>query len=130
MHCTQENGSDLHVNERQKIRTIVLDLLKKKKDKNKKRRMSNHDFLLRSAYVNCTIIAILYTHSIGNEHTVVFKVHDSVPTTRYSCVCNVLHLWKISLFPTYRVYQLYGTSSSICLILFCQRFHKRVHFVV
>ena len=29
-------------------------------------------------------------------------VVDSVPSMRYSSVCNVLHVWKISLIPTYR----------------------------
>ena len=31
----------------------------------------------------------------------------SVPSTRYSSVCNVLLQWSISLIPTYRVYQFY-----------------------
>ena len=34
----------------------------------------------------------------------VFKMRDSVPSTRYSSVCNVLRQWNISLIPTYRVY--------------------------
>ena len=37
------------------------------------------------------------------EHDVVFKIRDSVPSTRYSNVCNVLRLWSILLIPTYRV---------------------------
>ena len=41
---------------------------------------------------------------------VVFKMRDSVPSPRYSPVCNVLRQWKTSLIPTYRVYRLYGTS--------------------
>ena len=39
--------------------------------------------------------------------TVVFKMRDSVPSPRYSAICNVLHQWKTSLIPTYRVYRLY-----------------------
>ena len=35
---------------------------------------------------------------------VVFKMHDSVRSVRYFHVCNVLHLWRIRLIPTYRVY--------------------------
>ena len=35
---------------------------------------------------------------------VVFKMRDSVPSARYSPVCNVLRQWKTSLIPTYRVY--------------------------
>ena len=55
-------------------------------------------------------MAMLYTHSIGNQllsTKVVFKMRDSVPSARYSRVCNVLRLRKIWLIPTYRVYRLY-----------------------
>ena len=38
---------------------------------------------------------------------VVFKMRDSVPSARYSSVCNVLRQWNIPLIPTYRVYRLY-----------------------
>ena len=67
-------------------------------------------FALRGAYVNCAIIAMLYTHLIGNQPyntMVVFKMCDSVPSARYSSVCNVLRQWRIWLIPTYRVYRLY-----------------------
>ena len=37
---------------------------------------------------------------------VVFKMRESVPTARYSPVCNVLRQWKTSLILTYRVYRL------------------------
>ena len=30
-------------------------------------------------------------------------MRDSVPSARYSSVCNVLRQWSISLIPTYRV---------------------------
>ena len=65
--------------------------------------------------VNCAIMAMLmlYTHSIGNQlqnTMVVFKMHDSVPSARYSPVCNVLCLWIIWLIPTYRVYPLYDST--------------------
>ena len=54
-----ENGSYLHVNEHHKI------LLKKEEER---RRMPNRDILTsRDAYVNCAIIAMLYTRSIGNQ---------------------------------------------------------------
>ena len=36
-------------------------------------------------------------------------MRDSVPSPRYSPVCNVLRQWKTSLIPTYRVYRLYDT---------------------
>ena len=47
-------------------------------------------------------------------------MRDSLPSTRYSPVCNVLRQRKTSLILTYRVYQLYDeisnltTSSLIC----------------
>ena len=31
-------------------------------------------------------------------------MRDSIPSPRYSPVCNVLRQWKTSLIPTYRVY--------------------------
>ena len=34
------------------------------------------------------------------EHMVVFKMRDSVPSARYSPMCNVLRQWKTSLIPT------------------------------
>ena len=40
-------------------------------------------------------------------------MRDSVPTARYSPVCNVLHQWKTSLIPTYRVYRLYDIFVSM-----------------
>ena len=56
--------------------------------------MLNRDFFTsRGAYVNCAIIAMLYTHSIGNQplNTMeMFKMRDSVPSASYSSVCNVL----------------------------------------
>ena len=50
-------------------------------------------------------MAKLYTHSIGNppQNTmVVFKMRDSVPSARYSPVCNVLCQWKTSFTPIYK----------------------------
>ena len=47
-------------------------------------------------------MATLYTHSIGNplqNPMVVFKLRDSVPSARYSPICNVLRQWKTSLTP-------------------------------
>ena len=34
-------------------------------------------------------------------------MRDSLPSARYSPVCNVLRQWKTSLILTYRVYRLY-----------------------
>ena len=36
-----------------------------------------------------------------------FKMRDSLPSVRYSPICNVLRQWKTSLIPIYRVYRLY-----------------------
>ena len=41
------------------------------------------------------------------EQMMVFKMRDSVPSARYSPICNVLRQWKTSLTPIYRVYRLY-----------------------
>ena len=57
---------------------------------------------------------MLYTNSIGNQPynmMVVFKMRDSVPSARYSSVCNVLRQWSISLIPTYRIYRLYDRGN-------------------
>ena len=34
-------------------------------------------------------------------------MRGSVPSARYSPICNVLRQWKTSLIPIYRVYRLY-----------------------
>ena len=60
LHYTLENGADLYVNEHQKIQHYHA------RSTEERRRMSN-SFTLRGAYVNCAIIAMLYTHSIGNQ---------------------------------------------------------------
>ena len=39
-------------------------------------------------------------------------MQDSVPSTRYSSICNVLRQWRIWLIPTYRVYRLYDMFSN------------------
>ena len=60
-------------------------------------------FSSRGAYIKLRYIAILYTHSIGNQPyntMVVFKMRDSVPSASYSSVCNVLRQWNIPLIPT------------------------------
>ena len=38
-------------------------------------------------------------------------MRESVPTARYSPVCNVLRQWKTSLILTYRVYRLYDIKT-------------------
>ena len=63
LHCELENGADLYVNKRQKIRHYRAMSTKERRRKNAKLRF----FTSRGTYVNCTIIALLYTHSIGNQ---------------------------------------------------------------
>ena len=65
LHCTLENGADLYINERQKIRHYRARSAeeRRRKKKNTKSRL----FTSRGAYINCAIIAMLYTHSIGYQ---------------------------------------------------------------
>ena len=54
-----------------RYKTIALGLLKKdelEELEERRRKMPNRYFFTsRGAYVNCAIIAMLYTHSIGNQ---------------------------------------------------------------
>ena len=70
LHCALENGADLYVNECQKIRHYRARsteerrrIIRREKKKNAKSRF----FTSCGAYVNLSYIAILYTHSIGNQ---------------------------------------------------------------
>ena len=62
VHCALENGADLYVNERQKIRHYRV-----RSTEERRIRRKNNFFTSRGAYVNLRYIAILYTHSIGNQ---------------------------------------------------------------
>ena len=67
LHFALENGADLHVNKHQKIRHYHAWSTEERR-RRRIRRMPNGDFFTsRGAYINCTIIAMLYTHSIGNQ---------------------------------------------------------------
>ena len=57
---TAEYGSDLHVNKRQKIRHY------RARSTEEERQMATF-FHSCGAHVNCDIMAMLYTHSIGNQ---------------------------------------------------------------
>ena len=101
LHCALENGADIYVNERQKIRHYRA----RSTEKRRRKCQIVIFFTSRGVYVNCAIIPMLYTHSIGNQPyntIVVFKMRDIVSSARYSSVCNVLLLWSISLIPTYK----------------------------
>ena len=98
-HCALENGADLHVNERQKIRHYrVRSTDERRRRRRKKKNVKSRFFTSRGAYVNLRYIAMLYTYSIGNQPwntMVVFKMRDSVPSARYYSVCNVLRQRRI-----------------------------------
>ena len=57
-------------------------------------------------------------------------MHDSVPSTRYSSVCNVLRQWNISLIPTYRVYRLYDIMYMLELNIAIKVYRANKIFVV
>ena len=63
LHCALENGADLYANKRQKIRHYRTRSTEERRRKNAKSRL----FTSCVAYVNCAIIAMLYTCSIGNQ---------------------------------------------------------------
>ena len=63
LHCTLENGADLYVNECQKIRYYRA----RSTEERRRRRMPYHNFFSPVANVTCAIIAMLYTHWIGNQ---------------------------------------------------------------
>ena len=98
-----ENGSDLHVNESQKIRHYCARCTGEEEEgEEEKHQMAI--FTSCGAHVNYAIMAMLYTHSIGNQPLntmVVFKICDSVPSTRYPPICNILRQWETLLIPIY-----------------------------
>ena len=87
----------------------MLGLLKKKKKK-KERQMAIFYFAQRACklrYYGDVDVIHSFDWKSAVEHDGGVKIRDSVPSVRYSPVCNVLRLWRIWLIPTYRVYQLY-----------------------
>ena len=70
LHCALENGADLYVNERQKIRHYhARSAEERRRRKKKKKNAKSRFFTLRGAYVKLRYIhvAMLCTHSIGNQ---------------------------------------------------------------
>ena len=55
-----------------------------------------------------------------------FKMRDSVPSPRYSAICNVLRQWKTSLIPTYRVYWFYDIY--LLYSIMANSFARDLHF--
>ena len=68
LHCALENGADLHVNERQKVRHYPARSTEERRRRiRKKKNAKSRFFTLLGAYVNLHYIAILYTYSFGNQ---------------------------------------------------------------
>ena len=75
LHCALENGADLYVNERQKIRHYLARSTeeRRRRRKNKKKNAKSRKKKKKNAksrfffYLTCAIIAMLYTHPIGNQ---------------------------------------------------------------
>ena len=67
LHCALENGADLYVNERQKIRHYRARSAEERRKKTKKKNAKSLFFTSLSAYVNCAIIVMLCTHSIASQ---------------------------------------------------------------
>ena len=68
LHCALENGANLYVNERQKIlnyRIRSTEEFERRRRKKKKAKLLF--FTSGGAYVNCAIIAMLYTRLNGNQ---------------------------------------------------------------
>ena len=117
LHCALENGADLYVNERHKIRHYRASSSEERR--RKKNAKSRFFYFARCI---CKIaLSMLYTDSIGNQPwntMVVFKMRDSVPSVRYSSVCNVLRLGRILLIPTYRIYLLRDKQFTMIIIIY------------
>ena len=58
LHCVLDNGADLYVNERQKIRHYRT---RSTEERRRKKNAKSRFFTSRSAYVNCTIIAVIHS---------------------------------------------------------------------
>ena len=68
LHCALENGADLYVNERQTIRHYrARSTEERRRIRRKKKNAKSRYFTLRGVYVHLCYIAMLYTHSIGNQ---------------------------------------------------------------
>ena len=62
------------------------------------------------------VIHSFYLKSAVEHDGVFFLMRDSVPSPRYSPICNVLRQWKTSLIPTYRVYRLHDSMCQLHII--------------
>ena len=62
LHCSLENGADLYVNELQKIGHY-----RTRSTEERRKNAKSLFFTSRGAYGKLRYIAMLYTHSIGNQ---------------------------------------------------------------
>ena len=67
LHCTLENGADLYVNERQKIRHYRTRSTEKRRRRRKEKNTKSLFFTSHGECVKLRYIAMLYTHLIGNQ---------------------------------------------------------------
>ena len=65
LHCALENGADLYVNERQKIRHYRARSTEERR--RRKKNAKSRFFYSLGAYIKFRYIAILYTRSIGYQ---------------------------------------------------------------
>ena len=56
LHCALENGTDLYINERQKIRHYRAMSTEERREKKNNNNAKSLFFTSRSAYVNCAIL--------------------------------------------------------------------------
>ena len=68
LHCALENGADLYVNERQKIRDYsARSTEERRRIRRKKKNAKSRFFTSRGEYANVRYIVMLYTHSTRNQ---------------------------------------------------------------
>ena len=69
LHCALENRADLYVNERHKIRYYRARSTeeRRRRIRRRKKNAKSRFFTSRGAYIKLCYIAMLYTHSIGNQ---------------------------------------------------------------
>ena len=68
LHFALENGVDLYVNERQKIRHYrVRSAEERRRRRKKEKNAKSRFFTSRGAYIKLRYIAMLYAYSIGNQ---------------------------------------------------------------
>ena len=68
LHCALENGVGLYVNEHQTIRNYRARFTEERRRRRRRKKNAKSRFFTSGgAYINLCNIAMLYTHSIGNQ---------------------------------------------------------------